>query len=393
MAMRQSGQRMKWHGRLAAVCCAAAIGLTCLKVSPAAAQTPDAPIHLAQSDNRGFNPFRTIRRLFRNEGRVERNRPSRSQSGARSNRPSAASRAPAVVIEPKDPNAGVILVVGDRMARGVADGLRNMLAKQPMIRVDTVTEDTAGLAGEAPPDWATQVLSKIRGEDVKAVVVMMGRRDLGKTIPGDPPLEFMTEAWLAAYRDKVETLVRTVRRERKPIVWVGLPPTNTQIMNTDFTTLNGIFRAANSERRARYIDLWDIFLSDAGRYTSFGPDVEGTRRRLRSQNRIGFTGAGYQKVAFFVERELLRLLGGYGGLAFEGVEDDPNFIVLTGRTTSPEAELLGGDARMPDPDTNSETYRFLVLGEPLAPVPGRVDSTLPLEMLRASGAPPPVGAP
>jgi len=384
---------MIWIGRLCAVWCAVAIVYPVFPVSLAQAQVPDAPIHLAQSDNRGFNPFRTIRRLFNNERRVDRSRSSGSQSGARTNRPAVTGRVPAVVIEPKDPNAGVILVVGDRMARGVAAGLTNMLAKQPMIRVETVTEDTSGLAGEAPPDWTAQVLSKIRGEDVKAVVMMIGRRDLEKIIPGDPPLEFMTEAWLAAYQDKVEDLVRTVRRERKPIVWVGLPPTNTQIMNTDFTALNSIFRAVNSERRARYIDLWDIFLSDAGRYTSFGPDVEGTRRRLRTQNRIDFTGAGYQKVAFFVERELLRLLGGFGGLAFEGVEDDPNFIVLTGRTTSPEAELLGGDARVPDPDTSSETYRFLVLGEPLAPVPGRVDSTLPLDVLRASGAPPPAGVP
>ncbi|MEH0070355.1 hypothetical protein V6L77_08495 [Pannonibacter sp. Pt2-lr] len=40
------------------------------------------------------------------------------------------------------------------------------------------------------------------------------------------------------------------------------------------------------------------------------------------------------------------MLGGYGGLAFEGVADDPNFIVLTGRALSAE-DHLAGDASEP----------------------------------------------
>ncbi len=357
------------------LCLVMCIGLTLLWAQESLhAQSVQAPIQLAQSENQGFNPFRALGRIFRNDRESER---ERSRSNApRQNRQPAVPQAPVLVEEPKDPDAGVILVVGDRMARGVADGLRHALAKQPMARVEEITRDDMGLAGDTAPDWPQLVLSKVRGANVEAVVVMLGRHDLSKTFPAEPPTEFMTDAWQRTYRDKVDALVRAVRRERLPIVWVGLPPTNTQLMNADFTTLNGIFKDANIERRARFIDIWDIFLSDAGEYTSFGPDVDGTNRRLRTSDRIGFTWAGHQKIAFFVERELIRLLGGFGGLVFEGVDDDPNFMVLTGRTTSPEAELLGGDARMPEPDTNSQTYRFLVLGEPIAAVPGRVDSPL-----------------
>lgn len=63
----------------------------------------------------------------------------------------------------KDPNAGLILVVGDRMARGVADGLKYTLAQKPQIRVEAITEDKEGFVGEGSPDWATQVVSRIRG--------------------------------------------------------------------------------------------------------------------------------------------------------------------------------------------------------------------------------------
>ncbi|MES0881405.1 SGNH/GDSL hydrolase family protein [Roseibium sp. SCP14] len=323
---------------------------------------------------RGFNPFAPLQRLFGGGGgggrqRIQRQQPTK-QKRSKPKRPAGAP--PKFEVQPKDPDAGLVLVVGDRMARGVADGLKFTLADKPQIRVEAITQDKAGFAGENAPDWATDVLSRIRGADVKAVVVMIGRRDMGKEFPGDPPIEFMTDEWLTAYRKKVDALIRVVRQEKKPIVWAGLPPTNDELVNGDFTQLNSIFQGSAEDRRIRYVDIWDIFLAEDGSYSSFGPDVDGKNARLRTKNRIGFTWAGYRKVAFFVERELSRLLGGYGGLAFEGVEDDPNFIVLTGRTTSPEALLLGGedDKKI---DENSAAYRFFVKGETLPPMPGRVD--------------------
>ncbi|MBG6159474.1 hypothetical protein IWQ48_005593 [Labrenzia sp. EL_13] len=338
-----------------------------------AQQATDKEIVVAQSGLlRGFNPFSPLQKLFGSKERRRGQPPPQTQQKRRT--PSrAAGTPPKIEITPKDPNAGVILVVGDRMARGVADGLEFMFADKPQIRVERVTEDKAGFAGDTPPEWPTKVLAKIRGADVKAVVVMIGRQDLGKAFPGDPPIEFMTQEWLDTYRKTVEALARVVRQEKKPIVWAGLPPTNTESVNAEFTQLNSIFQSASEDRRVRYVDIWDIFLAEDGSYSSFGPDVDGKNTRLRTGDRIGFTWPGFQKVAFFVDRELLRLLGGYGGLAFEGVEDDPNFIVLTGRTTSPEALLLGGEDDDAEKDRKSTAYRFFVKGDALPPMPGRVD--------------------
>jgi hypothetical protein len=336
--------------------------------APADAQA--AEIVVAQNGPfRGFNPFAPLQRLFGGGDRRNKNKAPKQQR-PKATRPTGTP--PRFEIQQKDPDAGLILVVGDRMARGVADGLKFTLAEKPQIRVEPVTQDKAGFTGEAPPDWATQVLSKIRGADVKAVVVMIGQQDIGKTFPGEPPVEFMTAQWLDTYRAKVGALVRVVRQEKKPLIWAGLPPTNDELVNADFSQLNAIIQGAAEDRRVRYVDIWDIFLAEDGSYSSYGPDVDGKNTRLRTGERIGFTWAGYRKVAFFIERELSRLLGGYGGLAFEGVEDDPNFIVLTGRTTSPESLLLGGeDDKAIDP--GSQAYRFFVKGDPLPPIAGRVD--------------------
>lgn len=355
----------------------ALVAMLCLSFGPSpdafAQQAEDKEIIVAQSGLlRGFNPFSPLQKLF---GNKERRRGQQPQQQVKKRRAPAraAGTPPKYEAVAKDENAGVILVVGDRMARGVADGLDFIFSEKPQIRVERITEDKLGFAGEGAPDWSTRALAKIRGDDVKAVVVMIGRQDLGKPFPGEVPVEFMTQEWIDAYRNKVEGFVRVVRQEKKPIVWAGLPPTNTETVNADFTQLNSIFQSLTEDRRVRYVDIWDIFLAEDGSYSSFGPDVDGKNTRLRTQDRIGFTWPGYQKVAFFVDRELLRLLGGYGGLAFEGIEDDPNFIVLTGRTTSPEALLLGGEDDEGTVNRNSSAYRFFVKGDPLPPMPGRVD--------------------
>ncbi|WP_417709709.1 DUF459 domain-containing protein [Roseibium aggregatum] len=361
-------------GSAASLRFAVALGLVlvfCSAGISAAQDVPRGEIVVAQNGPfRGFNPFAPLQRLFGGGAEKRVTKPQKTQKKPRVSRPAGAP--PKFDVLDKDPNAGLILVVGDRMARGVADGLKYTLAQKPQIRVEAITEDKEGLVGDGTPDWATQVVSRIRGADVQAVVVMIGRQDLGQAFPGDPPVEFMTAEWLDSYRKKVDALVRVVRQEKKPLVWAGLPPTGDELVNADFTQLNSIFQSASEDRRVRYVDIWDIFLAEDGSYSSYGPDVDGKNTRLRTNDKIDFTWAGYRKVAFFVERELSRLLGGYGGLAFEGVEDDPNFIVLTGRTTSPEALLLGGEEDE-EIDPASRTYRFFVKGEPLPPMQGRVD--------------------
>ncbi len=325
----------------------------------------------SRDGQRNFNPFAPIFR-FLGGGRDTRRRKA-TKPVRRKTRPSGTP--PVFVEEPKDPDAGIVLVVGDRMARGLADGLKFLLADKTMVRVEPITEDKKGFTGESAPDWNSLALAKIRGADVKAVVMMLGQRDLGKKFPGEPPVEFLTDEWIRTYEKKVAGFVRAVRQERKPLIWVGLPPTGAELTNDSFSTLNGIFLENTTDSRVWFVDIWDIFLNDEGAYSSFGPSVEGKRLRLRSKNKIGFTWAGYKKVAFFVERELSRILGGYGGYAFEGIDDDPNFIVLTGRNSSPETELLGGKDDGPGPGEASADYQFLVEGKSLPAVPGRVDNT------------------
>ncbi|MBO0346986.1 DUF459 domain-containing protein [Roseibium sp. CAU 1637] len=343
-----------------------------------------AKIVLAQAEERrSFNPLGALFRLFKGDDRPRRgtqrsgsnNRKASSSSSGSSSAGSSGYSKPRFVEQVKDPDAGVLLVVGDDMADGVAEGLRFTLQDKPMVRTEKLVTARQGLAGDSPPDWISQIKTFEELDRVRAVVLMMGQHDLKRMFPGEPPVEFGTPDWEKTYREHVRLLIEQTKALRKAVIWIGLPPTNSALVNEDFQLLNGIFREELEATRSSYVDIWDIFLSDTGEYSSYGPDVDGQRKKLRSGNRIGFTWAGYLKVAFFVERELTRVLGGYGGLAFEGVADDPNFIVLTGRTTSSETDLLGGGEVQTDEDAaESLGYRALVKGEVLEAPVGRVDN-------------------
>ena len=57
-----------------------------------------------------------------------------------------------------------------------------------------------------------------------------------------------------------------------------------------------------------YVDVWDGFVDDAGKFTPQGPDYQGQTRRLRTSDGVHFTKFGARKLALYVEREIERSL-------------------------------------------------------------------------------------
>lgn len=385
--------RMRWLAMLLAA-------LVFLPALQGAVLAQGRPIPPPPSEE-GFNPLRPLMRLFgvsRPEVRVQEAKPV-----VRKKAPAAPSGPPKFTELPKEPDAGVVLVLGGPTAASLAEGLSFIFAQKPMIRVELLAEVPAasqaasseggagaaqapvradGLMGEPDPAWTERAVSRIRGGGVKAVVAVFGYADIKDLPQPDGGLvPFGSDAFKAEYRKKLRALALAMRQERKPLVLVGLPPTEAARLDPGFTLINDLLQSEAAMTRSTYVDIWKVFLDDNEAYTAFGPDVDGQRRRLRANDGIGFTWSGARKVAFFVERELARVLGGYGGLAFEGVADDPNFIVLTGRALSAE-DHLAGDASEPQilPLVETEAAarlarKFFATGDTGPSIPGRVDFT------------------
>ena len=252
---------------------------------------------------RGDGSRRAAREKRREERRVRRNRAptvTRRSSGPR--------QAPAVVVLPKDPDARKVVVFGGTLSKGVASGLDAEFAEDPTVEVVDRSRPGSGLADLATYDWPAVIDDYLQTNPSDFVVVMFGLDDRrGIDIEGQE-VEFRSTPWETTYLDRIRTVLQVLEDRRKRSYWVGLPPMKVTALSIDMEYMNGLIRDQIPDRRTEYVDIWDSFLTEEGRYSSFGPDVNGIRRRLRPEAGVTFTRSGNRKLAFFVAREIRRIV-------------------------------------------------------------------------------------
>ena len=71
----------------------------------------------------------------------------------------------------------MVLVVGDFLAGGLAEGLSTAFAENPHVRVVDRTNGSSGLARDDFYDWPARIGELIDAEKPAAVVVMLGAND------------------------------------------------------------------------------------------------------------------------------------------------------------------------------------------------------------------------
>jgi uncharacterized protein len=137
-----------------------------------------------------------------------------------------------------------------------------------------------------------------------------------------------------------------------------------------------------------YVDVWDGFVDEAGRFLQQGPDFQGRIRRLRSDDGVYFTKPGARKLAHYVEREITRLLAARSApIALPSEPATPDANALPGQpaprplagpivplvaSSVATDQLLGGPGSRPAA-VDPLAARTLVKGEPLTPPAGRAD--------------------
>ena len=119
-------------------------------------------------------------------------------------------------------------------------------------------------------------------------------------------IEFRTDQWAEIYSKRIDETIAALKSKGVPVFWVGLPSIRGTKSTADAVYLNDLYRARAERAGVVYIDIWDGFVDEAGKYSNFGPDYEGQMRRLRSSDGVFFTKSGALKLAHYVEREIRR---------------------------------------------------------------------------------------
>jgi lysophospholipase L1-like esterase len=331
-------------------------------------------------------------------------------------------------------------VIGDSMADWLGYGLDETYADQPDIGVERKVRAVSGLIRydwkNETLDWPGTVKDALASERPSAIVVMLGLNDRiairdkvpAPTHPGTqksaeqpaaqatqkPPqaapaassdseaapqdsaaadtphpapggsYEFHTDPWAAQYSKRVDEMIAALKSKGVPVLWVGLPAIRGTKSTTDMAYLDEIYRERAEKAGIIYVDIWDGFVDDQGRYVVMGPDFEGQTRPLRTGDGVHFTKAGAVKLASFVDLELRRVMTNHVlPVALPGSEEKPTTKpgaprpdvgpILPLTTSSSDTGGLLGAGGNPAPIPDPVAAKVLSRGDPIVPPAGRAD--------------------
>ncbi len=317
-----------------------------------------------------------------------RNRATTRAAAPRPQPPVAAPPAPEPVA--KLENAKKVLVVGDFMAGGLGTALQDGFATSPGVVVTPRSDGSSGLVRKDHFDWPVELPKMLDEVQPSIVVVMIGANDRQQMMIGSVREKFRTEVWFKEYEARVAELAGLVTARKLPLLWVGLPAFQSPSMTADAVTLNTIYRSQTEKIGGEFVDIWEGFVDEDGKFVTTGSDVNGQQVRLRGSDGIIFTKAGKSKLAFYVEKLVRRHLGEMTGPdlmtldgsnmpALAALPVSPGAVVPSHPISLSDPELDGGKDLLgasPLPTAMVETARDkLVKRGELAPAPaGRVDN-------------------
>lgn len=216
---------------------------------------------------------------------------------------------PQAPVAEKAQDARTVLVVGDFMASGLAEGLNEVFADNPAIRVADKARGSSGFVRDDVYNWPQEIATLLAAEKPAAIIIMMGSNDRQQMKVGAEYEQPRTEVWTKAYELRTEALAKALANSKIPYLWVGMPAFKTQKMTADMLAFNGIYRAAAETYNGEFVDIWDGFVDENGAFVSTGPDVNGQPVRLRADDGINLTRGGKRKLAFYAEKPLMKILG------------------------------------------------------------------------------------
>ena len=314
-------------------------------------------------------------------------------SGSNSGHSGAVAAAPPVKVVEKNEDAAKVLVIGDFMAGQLASGLERMFSENPgLVTVDRSVA-LSGMVRDDVENWPSTVGDLIEETRPIVVVALVGMNDRQQMRLQSGRVPKLSDEWKAAYKTRVEGLAEAVRAKRLPLIWVGLPPVSKGSMNADYLVFNEYYRTAVESAGGIFVDIWQGFVDEEGRYVRSGPNINGQIVSLRRADGINMTASGYEKLAFFAEKAIKRMTG-FGKDALvsslvsvglpDGFKQDQYDPAGTGKTVvialgNPAADggnaLEGGEGFLTASDARQSTsFELVAKGLGTKPKEGRIDS-------------------
>ncbi|WP_193334570.1 SGNH/GDSL hydrolase family protein [Devosia beringensis] len=283
-------------------------------VAPVLAQNNDT-IQVAQGEKR-----RTLFDLLFGE---EPSQPAPVQQPQRAPRQQAPATAAApVAVAPqveKAADATRLAVFGDSLAIDLSRALERRYAEDANLVVINKGISSSGFVRADFYDWNAALREEIAADSFDLAVMIIGINDRQELRIDGQALAPLSAGWAAAYQARLVDALEALRAARKPVIWVGLPPMEKAEYSAAISQIANIQRLASFAGGAEYLDIYEKFLGEDGKYSANGPDVNGQTARMRKDDGIHFAPAGSDKLAFYLSQTIRTLYR--GGAVVSAVAD------------------------------------------------------------------------
>ncbi|QDZ11543.1 SGNH/GDSL hydrolase family protein [Devosia ginsengisoli] len=232
--------------------------------------------------------------------------------------PRPAAAAPAAALPPPKPqvekaaDATRLAVFGDSLAIDLSKALERFYAEDPNLVVVNQGVSSSGFVRFDYFDWDKAITEQIAADSFDLAVVIIGINDRQEITTGGGSFAPLSEQWTAAYQGRITDFLGKLRAARKPVIWVGLPPMSKSEYSAAISQISNIQRLASFSGGAEFLDIYERFLGEDGKYSSYGPDVNGQNARMRKDDGIHFSSAGSDKLAFYLSQTIRAFYRGGG---------------------------------------------------------------------------------
>jgi hypothetical protein len=220
--------------------------------------------------------------------------------------------APAPAQIEKASNATRLAVFGDSMAVDLAKALERFYADDPNLVVIGQGVGSSGFVRDDYFNWNKTIGEQIAADTFDLAVVIIGVNDRQEITVNGQAYNSLTPGWTTAYQARINDFLGQLRAARKPVIWVGLPPMSKTDYSAAMTQISALYKLAAFSSGAEYLDIYDRFLGEDGKYSSQGPDVSGQNTRMRKDDGIHFSAAGADKLAFYISQSIRTFYRGGG---------------------------------------------------------------------------------
>ncbi len=241
------------------------------------------------------------------------------QTQPRQSAPVASLPPPKPTID-KAADATRLAVFGDSLAIDLSRALERFYAEDPNLIVLGQGVSSSGFVRDDYFDWNNALARQIAADSFDIAVIIIGINDRQEIRANGQTYPALSEGWVSAYQGRLNQFLAQLRAAGKPAIWLGLPPMSRSEYSAAISQISALHKMAAFSAGAEFLDIYDRFVGEDGRYSAYGPDVNGLNALMRKDDGIHFANAGSDKLAFYISQAIR---GVYRGGAISVAIADP----------------------------------------------------------------------